>query len=132
MEIQILIAASVLLVLQQFVAAMLKISQNEVGFAWGLGSRDESKPSSILTARAERAVSNMLATFPIFVGLVCLLVATESSTASSELGAAIYLTARIAFFLIYLFVTIPLIRTIAWGASIFGMIKMAMVVLSAA
>lgn len=131
MEIQILIAASALLIVQQFVAAFLKVTQSDVGFAWGLGSRDEPKQSSVLTGRAERAASNMLATFPIFVGLVCLLVATGSSTENSEIGAVIYLSARVAFFLIYLFVTIPMVRTIAWGASIFGLIKMAMVVLSA-
>ncbi|MFK7732618.1 MAG: MAPEG family protein [Pseudomonadales bacterium] len=132
MELEIFIAASALLIVQQFVAAMLKVAQSDVGFSWGLGSRDEQKPSSVLTGRAERAAGNMLATFPIFVGLVCLLVATESSTASSETGAIIYLFARIAFFLIYLFVTVPMVRTVAWGASIFGMAKMALVLLSAA
>ena len=125
MEVQIFLAACLLLMIQQLVGAALKILQSDVGFAWGIGPRDDNRANGILAGRAERATSNMLATFPIFVGLVCLLVVTGNTNEASEAGAVIYLSARVAFFLIYLFVTVPMVRTIAWGISIGGLIRMA-------
>jgi len=126
MEVQIFLAACLLLMIQQLVGAALKILQSDVGFAWGIGPRDDNRANGILAGRAERATSNMLATFPIFVGLVCLLVVTGNTNEASETGAVIYLSARVAFFLIYLFVTVPMVRTIAWGISIGGLIRMAL------
>lgn len=118
-EITILIWAVVLTLAQLVVAILAGIAQ--VGLPILAGNRDEVPPFTGLAGRAHRAHRNMLESLVLFAALALAAVVAGRTNAMTALGADIFLGARVAYALIYL-AGIPWLRTLAWGASLVGLV----------
>jgi uncharacterized MAPEG superfamily protein len=104
------------------VAAALMTQQR--GMKWNAGARDgEPKPLTGVAARAARATQNFLETFPLFAALALAVVITHKNTQHTELGAELYLWARVAYLPVYL-LGIPYLRTLVWALSLIGMLHL--------
>src|SRR6478672_5264790 len=119
-ELKILALGAVLLFVHIFTATRFKTAQ--YGRKWNVGARDEElSPPSPITGRVMRAQANFEETFPIaIVALLGVVLAGRTSEATA-LGGWIWLGARIAYLPLY-WVGIPVVRTIAWLASIAGLV----------
>ncbi|MFC4762701.1 MAPEG family protein [Dyella koreensis] len=117
-----MLAWSVLLgVIYVLVAVTLSLLQR--GLKWNASNRDtEPKPLTGVAARADRASRNFLETFAFFAAAVLAVVLAQRTTASTALGAEIYLWARVAYLPIYL-AGIPYVRTLVWGVSLWGLLQ---------
>jgi uncharacterized MAPEG superfamily protein len=118
-ELQILACAAAWGLVQIGIAAAMSVSQR--GFDWAAGPRDTTVPLTGLAARVNRASANFLETFPFFVAAVLLIAVTQRSNATSEMGAEIYLWARIIYLPVYALGTRH-VRTVVWAASLVGLI----------
>lgn len=121
-ELQFLIFTVFLLILQM-------LAQVGAGFlANGLmglaGSRDDEVLTTGIGGRFERAYYNMLETFPVFAALVLIVQVTESWTSTSALAVQLYFWARVAYIPLYI-IAIPFLRTVAWLASMVGILMLA-------
>lgn len=113
-------------VLLLFVHILLQaqLATNERGITWNAGPRDgQSKPLGCHAARAERALTNFLQTYPAFVGLALALVVAGRAGGIGAAGAWIWFLARIVYVPLYLF-GIPYLRSLAWAISIIGLALM--------
>ena len=127
-ELTYLLYAVLLLLVHVVVQATL--SDLSKGLGWALGPQDEHRDQNVYADRVQRALRNYLETFPAFVALALLLAVTERANDLSALGAALYFWARVAY--IPAFASgIPLVRSIAWFASIGGLVLMVLAGLSA-
>jgi uncharacterized MAPEG superfamily protein len=110
----ILASAGILIILTLVQGAIKPITY---GFAWGLGSRDETPEQTPILGRFERAIQNhieaMLAFVPIaFVGHLL-----EVNTASVFIASAIFVAARVCFSASYI-AGIFFIRSAFYGLSL--------------
>jgi len=109
---------SVVLGLVQLVLATTWATKDQ-GLAYNLSPRDEPPPSvSTLAARLLRAFGNFRETFVFFAVAVT---ALAKNSHTSALGAQIYFWARVAYVPVYA-AGIPVVRTLIWAASIFGLV----------
>ncbi len=112
----------VLLLVQIFLQAGL--TTREVGLPYNAGARDAGlKPRGVLVGRAARALANLLETYPAFVGLALALVVSQKAGGLGATGAVIWFWARVAYVPLYLS-GIAYLRTVAWLASILGLVLM--------
>lgn len=88
---------------------------------WGLGSRDEPKPLSVLQGRAARTIANHMESMALFVPLILIAHLIGVSTTLTHWGAGLYLGGRVLFAIFYMG-GISVLRSAAWGVSIFGII----------
>ncbi|MEJ7600884.1 MAG: MAPEG family protein [Kofleriaceae bacterium] len=70
--------------------------------------------------RADRAAKNMLENLPLFIGLVAVTYLGNRQSARVDLGAHLFLWARLAYWPIYV-AGIPVVRTFVWLVSIAGL-----------
>jgi uncharacterized MAPEG superfamily protein len=106
---------------QVFIAAGFATQQR--GIQWNASNRDGvPRPLTGPAARAVRANANFLETFPFFAAAVLGVVMGAKTSAQTALGCEIYLGARIAYLPIYI-VGIPYLRTLVYGVSIWGLLK---------
>src|SRR5262245_54165578 len=82
------------------------------------GNRDALPPSTPASARADRAAANMLENLLLFVALV--VAVGGKNPARAELGAEIFLIARLVYWPIYL-LGIPVVRTVVWTVGAVGL-----------
>ncbi len=68
---------------------------------------------------------NYLETLPAFIILAVIIALTDASTSTTATGAAVYFWARIAYIPAYAS-GIPLVRSVAWFASLAGLAMMAL------
>jgi uncharacterized MAPEG superfamily protein len=118
-ELQMLVFASILGLVQLMIAAQMATAQR--GVKWNLSSR-ESTPAPLTGAagRVDRGFKNFMETFPIFIVAVFVVYATQKSSALSAWGAQIYFYARVVHFLVYA-AGITVVRTIVWCVSALGL-----------
>ena len=95
----------------------------DTGLVYNAGPRDEQKPVGVLAGRAQRAFDNFKETYPLFIALVLALAATGRSGGLGEMGAWLWLGARIVYIPLYLF-GVPWLRTAAFGVSVIGLVMM--------
>jgi uncharacterized MAPEG superfamily protein len=89
-----------------------------------MSSRDEGRqPRSLYAGRTSRALRNLLETYPVFVGLALALVISGKAGGVGEIGAEIYLAARVLYLIVYA-AGVSVVRTLLWAASILGLIMM--------
>ncbi|WP_266168915.1 MAPEG family protein [Dyella subtropica] len=106
-----------------YVLIAAALSTQQRGIKWNAGNRDgEPKPLTGIAARADRASRNFLETFAFFAVAVLAVVIAQRNTASTALGAEIYVWARVAYLPVYL-AGIPYLRTLIWGVSFWGLIQ---------
>ncbi|MDF1727672.1 MAG: MAPEG family protein [Sulfitobacter sp.] len=120
-ELTYLLWAVILLIVHVLVQATL--SDLSKGMGWALGPQDEKREQNLIAGRIDRALSNYLETLPAFVALALMLAVTESGTATSALGAAIWFWARVAYIPAYAS-GIPLVRSLAFFVSLAGLVMM--------
>jgi len=109
-------------ILYVLVAASLSSAQR--GLAWNVGNRDaEVKPLFGPAGRANRAVRNFLETFAFFAAAVLAVMVAQRQSAHTALGAELYFFGRLAYLPIYI-IGIPLLRTLAWAVSLFGLLML--------
>ena len=70
-----------------------------------------------------RALKNLLETYPAFIALVLALVVTGQTGGIAATGAWLWLLARVVYVVLYATGT-PVVRTLAWAASILGLVMM--------
>lgn len=89
-----------------------------------LGPRDEQKATkSVLAARLKRALDNFLETYPAFIALALALEISGKGGEVGIIGAWVWLASRIAFVALYV-AGVPVLRSIVWFVSLFGLILM--------
>ncbi len=109
-------------IVQVFVAAQLQTRQN--GLAWSLSSREAAvPPPTPLVGRLKRAQANFLETFPFAASALLAVEITGASNATTAIGAIVWLSARLAFWLVYA-IGIPVLRSILFAVSILGIALM--------
>jgi uncharacterized MAPEG superfamily protein len=119
-ELKILALGAVLLLIHIFAATHFKTSQ--YGLKWNMGARDESVPPvAPLTGRLMRAQANLEETLPIAIIALLGVVIANRTNGSTALGGWIWLGARAAYLPIYA-AGLPVIRTIAFGISLAGLV----------
>jgi uncharacterized MAPEG superfamily protein len=120
-EITVLGWSVVLLLLQVIVQATATV---DLGPKYLFSPRDENRVSrSVVAGRLGRALRNLLETYPAFVALALALVVTGKAGGLGATGAWLWLIARVIYLFLYA-TGIPVARTIAWFASIVGLVLM--------
>ncbi len=120
-EITVLGWSVVLLILQ---VCAQGIANYDLGLKYLAGPRDEQHASGrIVAGRLSRALRNLLETYPAFIALALALVVTGKAGGMGETGAWIWLVARAVYVILYA-AGIPVLRTVAWLASIAGLVLM--------
>ena len=118
-----LLGWSVVLLLVQIVL-QAAVSSNELGLPYAMSPRDEGRePRSVYAGRIGRALNNLLETYPAFVGLALGLVLARKTGGAGEIGAEIYVAARVLYLVVYA-AGISVVRTLFWALSIVGLIMM--------
>jgi uncharacterized MAPEG superfamily protein len=96
----------------------------ERGTEWNAGPRDgEPQPLGVRAGRARRALDNFNETFPAFVAMALALVVSGRSGTVGEIGAGLWLVARIAYLPLYL-AGVAYVRSIAWLIAMLGIVLM--------
>lgn len=113
---------SVVLLLVQIIAQAS--AGGDLGPKYLFSPRDEGlKSKSVLAGRLERALNNLLETYPAFIALALALAVTGKVGGIAAIGAWLWLVARIVYAVLYATGT-PVVRTIAWFASLVGLVMM--------
>ena len=95
-----------------------------LGPSWNPGPRDQSfEPSGKIAGRAARASANFRETYPAFVGLALALALKGDASALGIGGAWLWFACRVVYVPLYL-AGIPYIRSLAWVASMVGLLLM--------
>jgi uncharacterized MAPEG superfamily protein len=93
------------------------------GLDYNASPRDEQKPASALTGRLDRAKWNFLETYPAFVALALGLVMSGQASQWGEIGAILWIVARVIYLPLYAF-GIPYARSLVWLGSLVGLLIM--------
>lgn len=116
-----LLAGSALLVIGQIVLAA-QLANAQYGLRRAASARDEPPaPPKPLVGRAQRALSNLLETYPLFVAAVLSVGLTHRFDLWSLIGAHLYLWSRIAYLGLYL-AGVPLLRSLVWNVALAGIL----------
>jgi uncharacterized MAPEG superfamily protein len=119
-ELKILAWGAVLLVV--YIVAATQAKNTQYGAKWNIGPRDEPQaPPRPVVGRLVRAQANFLETFPIAIVALLGVVLANKTSHSTALGGWIWLGARVVYLPLYA-AGIPVVRTIAWAASIVGLV----------
>ena len=95
-----------------------------LGMDYNASNRDAGKEArGVAAPRAKRALANYLETYPAFIALALALAITGKSGGAGATGAILWIVARALYLPIYV-IGIPYIRTLAWLASIVGLVMM--------
>ncbi len=99
------------------------LSTAQRGLTWNASSRDEpAPPLTGVAGRVDRALRNLLETFPLFAAAVLAVVVAHRTDAGTALGAQLFLGARVLYVGIYA-AGIPYLRTLVWSVAMFGLLK---------
>jgi uncharacterized MAPEG superfamily protein len=96
--------------------------RTRLDFKVATGNRDGMPAPTPAAERADRAAKNMLENLLLFLALV--VAVGGKNPVRAELGAEIFLIARIVYWPIYL-VGVPVLRTIVWAAGAVGLVVLA-------
>ena len=118
-----LLALSALLMLAQIVFQALNTIPAH-GLKFLVGPRDGIEDKTVMAGRARRANANLLEGLAMFTPLVLIAhVVGENSTLTAT-GAALFFWGRVVFAVTY-WLGVPWVRTLAWAASILGILLFA-------
>jgi len=120
-EIWILGWSAALSVVQVFLQAG---AAGDRGQKYLLGARDEARGfRSAIAGRLDRALRNLLETYPAFIALAIALVLTGKTGGVGAAGALVWIVARVAYVPVYA-AGISVVRSLIWFASIIGLAMM--------
>lgn len=119
----ILLGWSVVLLFVQIALQSITMTR-ELGSAYNASPRDqEPKLTNVYAGRCERALRNLLETYPAFVGLALALAVTGKTGGWGAWGAELWFGARIVYVVLYV-AGIPYIRSLVWSAAAAGLLMM--------
>lgn len=96
----------------------------ETGISFNMSARDgDAPPTRPLTARLQRAQANLFETLPLFAAAVLIAHVAGRHSEQTVLGCELYLAARVLYVPLYA-AGVPVVRTLAWGVSIWGLIML--------
>ncbi|HTR88046.1 MAG TPA: MAPEG family protein [Reyranella sp.] len=122
LDLKYLLFSVILTFVQMLIHAM---SANQaVGLSVLAGNREDMPTLTGFAGRARRAHLNMLENLPLFIALVLIAVVAQKANATTAMGALVFFWARLIYAVIYL-LGIPWLRTVAWAASVVGLIMIA-------
>ncbi|MEA3064457.1 MAG: hypothetical protein QOJ27_896 [Sphingomonadales bacterium] len=102
------------------VFAAVRVKTRQYGTQWNMGARDEElPPPQPIVGRLARAQANFLETFPVFAAAALIVAVAGLSDRWSAIGAWLWLGARIVYLPLYA-LGVPVVRTIAFLASVAG------------
>jgi uncharacterized MAPEG superfamily protein len=123
-----LVASALLGVAQAFPQLVAVTWYGGIGVA--AGNRDDVPELPEWANRAVRAHNNLIANLLPFTALVLVAHHTGLSNDATAWGATLFFWARLAYAALYI-AGIPYLRTIAFVASLFGMLDIALVLIAA-
>lgn len=91
------------------------------GARLAFGNREQLPERSAFAQRADRAAKNMLENMVLFIGLFA---AAQSRGVNAELGCAVFFSARVVYFGLYLG-GVAYVRSAAWMVSLLGLAHIA-------
>ena len=115
-----LLVWTVALTFIELIVAVLA-SQAQVSLPVLAGNRDRLPEITGFAGRARRAHLNMLESLPLFIALVLVAQIAGRTNPTTLLGCQLFFWGRLGHWLIYL-AGIPWLRTLAWAASVIGLI----------
>ncbi len=118
-ELNLLVWSVALTFIQMLVAVSGAILQ--FGLPRLAGNRKDLPAATGWAGRAQRAHHNMLESLVLFAVLILVTEVTNKNNAMTGLGAELFLSARVAYAVIYV-VGLPWVRTGVWGVSAAGLI----------
>jgi uncharacterized MAPEG superfamily protein len=99
------------------------------GYGWAFSTRDKAaEPLVGVTARLERAMRNYLETFTFFAASVMLAHTVGQHPTMVAAGSVLYFCSRVAYLPLYV-LGVPVLRTIVWNLSVFGIVLIVLSVL---
>lgn len=102
----------------------------ETGLSFNMSARDgEAPPPRPVTARIQRAQANLFETLPVFAAAVLIAEVANRTGDTTELGAQLYLAARVLYVPLYAF-GVPVLRSIVWLVSVAGIVMILKAILS--
>jgi uncharacterized MAPEG superfamily protein len=100
--------------------AAVRVKTRQYGSKWNMGARDEElPPPEPIVGRLARAQANFFETFPIFAAAALIVAIAGLGDRWTAIGAWLWLAARIAYLPLYA-LGVPVVRTIAFLASVAG------------
>ena len=103
------------------IAVQAVASDREHGLKHNAGARDNAVDKTLFVQRAKRANQNMLEGMMMFVPLILVAIHTGQTAMPTAVGAALFFFGRLAYAPLYWF-GVPWLRSVAWFASIIGII----------
>ncbi len=122
-EYTMLLYAAVLLFVHNLVPAIW--STVVKGPLWTFSNREDAPGVESWGTRAKRAGANYLENLPMFVILMILLILSKKGNVTSANGAKLFLGCRVLYLFVYT-AGVPYVRSALWGASIAGLVMMAL------
>ena len=100
--------------------AAVRVKTRQYGAKWNVGARDEElPPPQPIVGRLARAQANYFETFPIMAAAILILAAAGLGGRWTEIGAILWLAARIVYLPLYAF-GVPVVRTLVFTVSVVG------------
>ncbi len=93
------------------------------GVVFAATSRDAEPPPNEMTARSQKALRNLIETYPVFLALSVANLFAGQPDAVVTWGAAIYLLARVVYLPLYVF-GVMYVRSLVWMVSAIGLTMM--------
>lgn len=119
-ELQVVALAAILFLIQMLLAGGIRFMT--FGMGWAAGPRDTTPGAvSVRGQRADRAFRNMAETFPVFAALAIAVVVAGLADGLTELGAKVYIIARVLYLPAYVF-HVPMLRSAIWGVALAGIL----------
>lgn len=116
----ILILSFLLVIIQLTIPMLIELLTKNTSLKYFLSSRDENTTISVQAQRANRALKNLLETFPIFIGITLLSLFKDVDNSTIALFWLIF---RIIYVPVYV-LGINYLRTGIWTASLVCLILM--------
>ena len=121
LELRLLVWSTTLFGLYIGVQSVLYRMQHGVVFA-ATGRDNEAQPNAG-NARAQKALRNLIETYPVFVALAVATVLADRSDVLTQWGAVLYFVARIAYLPLYVF-GVKYVRSLVWCVAATGLVLM--------
>lgn len=116
-----MLAWSVLLGLFQVMLAITFVTAQR-GVRWNISARDQVMPPVTgVAGRLDRAAENFKETFPFFLAAVLMVQVLGRNSATTALGAQLYLAGRVLYIPLYAF-GITHVRTAVWMLATLGIV----------
>ena len=106
-----------------YLGVQLTLYRLDYGIEHANSQRDHERPPNKWTVRGQRALSNFLETYGVFVALAVAIELSGRSDGLTQWGAHVWFWARWAYLPAY-FIDVPQLRSLIWTVSALGLALM--------